>query len=126
MKIKVKKDLKHLNKFLRAADITAAKITLARYGEKGVALLREATPKDTGVTANSWYYKISTNLKQTKFTLTFHNANVVNGVPIAIILQYGHATRNGGYVAGRDYINPPLQKVFDELSEKAWEEIRRL
>ena len=102
------------NKFLTGLD---------KYGQKGVAALASATPTESGVTANSWYY----NIKQTdnSVTLSFGNSNVQNGVPIAIVLQYGHATRNGGWVQGRDYINPAIQPIFDELAKHAWEEVTR-
>lgn len=86
----------------------------------GVALLRDATPVDTGETASSWYYKIKN--QNGYASITFYNSNVVNYVPIAIILQYGHATRNGGWVEGRDYINPALQITFDSMANEAWKE----
>ena len=92
------------------------------YGQKGVAALASATPFDTGKTASSWQYRIDVSNKST--TLTFLNTNIQNGVPIAIILQYGHGTRNGGYVEGRDYINPVIQPLFDELAEELWKEIK--
>lgn len=86
---------------------------LDRYGQEGVAALESATPVDSGLTAKSWYYNI--NRTKDSVTISFHNSNVQNGVPIAIILQYGHGTRNGGWVQGRDYINPAIQPVFDRL-----------
>lgn len=97
---------------------------LDRYGRAGVEALRAATPVDTGTTADSWYYEI-TNTKG-RVTLSFHNSNIQNGVPIAIILQYGHGTRNGGWVEGRDYINPAIQPVFDKITENAWKEVKSL
>lgn len=96
---------------------------LERYGQKGVDALRQATPKDSGLTAESWSYEIAYNNKEA--TLSFTNSNVNKGVNIAIILQYGHGTKNGGYVVGRDYINPAIRPIFDEISEKAWEEVTR-
>lgn len=98
-----------------AADI------LERYGKLGVDALRSATPIDTGLTADSWYYQV--NQSSSGMTLSFHNSNINHGVPIAIILQYGHGTRNGGWVQGVDYINPALVPIFDELSEKVWKEV---
>ncbi len=95
------------------------------YGKKGVEALRSATPIDSGLTASSWYYEI-TNDGTGKVSLQFKNSNVNNGVNIAIILQYGHGTRNGGYVAGRDYINPAIQPIFDELADKAFREVSKL
>lgn len=94
---------------------------LDKYGKEGVAALSSATPKRTGLTANSWEYKI-THEKESA-TISFYNTNVNDGVNIAIILQYGHGTRNGGYVQGRDYINPVIQPVFDKIAESAWKEI---
>lgn len=97
-------------------------ISLEKYGKEGVTALASATPVDTGLTANSWNYKI----EQTKnsVSIIFYNTNVQNGVPIAIILQYGHGTRNGGWVEGRDYINPAIQPIFDRIANEAWKEVR--
>lgn len=100
-----------------------AKISiLDHYGKMGVDALSAATPVDTGLTARSWNYEIIRS--RNGFTLRFNNTNIQNGVPIAIILQYGHGTRNGGYVSGRDYINPAIQPVFDEMAENLWKEVR--
>lgn len=97
---------------------------LEKYGVEGVSALSAATPVDTGLTANSWYYRIDQT--NTSTSLIFCNSNVNKGVPIAIILQYGHGTRNGGWVEGRDYINPALQPIFDKISKEAWGEVTRL
>lgn len=97
---------------------------LEAYGREGVAALSSATPVDTGLTANSWYYKIETGKGIT--TISFHNSNIQNGVPIAVILQYGHGTRNGGWVEGRDYINPAIQPIFDKIADDAWKEVTKL
>lgn len=97
---------------------------LDRYGKMGVELLRAATPKDTGKTADSWSYEVIRSGKDNdKVTLAWNNSNINNGVNIAIILQYGHATGNGYYVQGIDYINPTLAPLFDELAEKTWKEV---
>ena len=93
---------------------------LRQYGELGVQSLSINTPVDTGETATSWYYTISN--QNGKWKISFMNRNIVNGVPIAIILQYGHAARNGGWVEGRDYINPALRPIFDGMANKAWKE----
>jgi hypothetical protein len=95
-----------------------------KYGQKGVAALASATPVDTGKTANSWTYKIER--KNNTIKIVFSNTNIQNGVPIAIILQYGHGTRNGGWVEGRDYINPAIQPIFDEITNEAWREVTKL
>jgi hypothetical protein len=94
---------------------------LDKYGRAGVAALRSATPVDTGLTADSWGYEITR--KKGSVSIVFTNANVQKGIPIAIILQYGHATGNGGWVEGRDYINPAIRSVFDKLADNAWEEV---
>ena len=97
---------------------------LNKFGEQGTAALSAATPIDTGETASSWYYEIEN--QNGKATISFCNSNIENGVPIAIILQYGHGTRNGGYVEGRDYINPAIQPLFDQIAENAWREVTKL
>lgn len=97
---------------------------LDKYGKEGVTALSSSTPVDTGLTANSWYYKITN--KNGSITISFHNSNIQNGVPIAVILQYGHATGNGGWVQGRDYINPAIQPIFDKIAEEAWREVSKL
>ena len=95
---------------------------LAEFGQRGVDALAQATPKETGKTAGSWAFEIERT--DTATTIRWVNTNVVQHVNIALILQYGHGTRNGGYVAGRDYINPALQPIFDEMAEQAWKEVR--
>lgn len=97
---------------------------LDKYGREGVAALASATPVDSGLTASSWEYKIEHNNGSSK--ISFHNTNIQNGVPIAIILQYGHGTRNGGWVQGRDYINPTIQPIFDRIVNDAWKEVTKL
>jgi hypothetical protein len=97
---------------------------LDKYGRLGVEALSSATPVDTGKTADSWTYEIKHGKESA--SIVFKNTNVVNGVPIAIILQYGHATNGGGYVAGYDYINPALRPVFEKLSKEAWAEVTKV
>lgn len=95
-----------------------------KYGQKGVDALRNATPVDSGLTASSWYYEVVKTHNGVK--IQFCNSNIQNGwAPIAILLQYGHATRNGGYVQGRDYINPAIQPLFDQMADDAWKEVTR-
>ena len=108
--------------FNRAVDATKLK-NLDAYGKKGVDALAAATPKDSGNTSESWRYEI----EQTdgSVSIRWYNTNENKGVNIAIILQYGHGTRNGGYVKGRDYINPAIQPIFDEITESAWKEITK-
>lgn len=105
--------------------VEAAKIKIAeKYGEKGVAALSSATPVDTGLTATSWYYKVERS--GSKISINFLNSNVNKGVQIAVILQTGHGTGTGGWVEGRDYINPAIQPIFDELVDSAWAEVTKL
>lgn len=107
--------------FLKRASKLSIDDILKSYGEQGVQALKEATPKDTGTTANSWYYTITKT--KDRIAITWSNSNIVNGIPIAIILQYGHATRHGGYVEGTDYINPAMKPIFDRIATRAWEEV---
>lgn len=126
IKFKQKGDFKRIHKFLEAASHGHYERILKKYGEMGVEALKSATPVDTGKTADSWYYEIRTSEKLGYYAIKFCNSNIVNDwANIAILIQYGHATRNGGYVQGRDYINPAIQPVFDELAENLWEEIER-
>ena len=119
-----KGDFSKLTKFLERAKETVHLGDLNKYGRQGVAALASATPIDSGETASSWYYEIENNKESA--TITFYNSNVQNGVPIAIILQYGHGTRNGGWVEGRDYINPAIQPIFDQIVDDAWREVNKL
>lgn len=119
-----KGDFTKLSTFLERIKEKVKIGDLDRYGREGVAALSSATPIDTGLTASSWYYKI--NRDKESVTISFHNSNIQNGVPIAIILQYGHSTRNGGYVEGRDYINPSIAPIFDKIAVDAWKEVTRL
>ena len=98
---------------------------LEKYGRKGVEALREATPKDTGKTADSWTYEIEEDANGT-MKIVWSNTNVVDGwAPVAILLQYGHATGNGGYVQGVDYINPAIRSIFNQMASDAWKEVSR-
>lgn len=119
-----KGDFSKLTRFLERAKEAVRLGDLDKYGREGVAALASATPYDTGGTANSWYYEIEH--KNNSTSIIFSNSNVNKGVPIAIILQYGHGTRNGGWVQGRDYINPAIQPVFDNIANEAWREVTKL
>lgn len=119
-----KGDFSKLTRFLERAKEAVKIGDLDKYGRAGVAALSSATPVDSGLTASSWYYEIEH--KDGSSTITFNNSNIQNGVPIAIILQYGHGTRGGGWVEGRDYINPAIQPIFDEIVESAWREVTKL
>ena len=118
-----KGDFSKLTSFLEKAKESVKIGDLDKYGREGVAALSSATPIASGKTANSWNYEITN--KNGSVTISFNNSNIQNGVPIAIILQYGHGTKNGGWVQGRDYINPAIQPVFDEIVDKAWREVTK-
>ena len=94
---------------------------LETYGHQGVEALRKATPKDSGETANSWSYEIVK--KSNGYGIYWRNSHVNKGIPIAVLIQYGHATGTGGYVEGIDYINPAIRGTFDDIAEKAWKEV---
>lgn len=119
-----KGDFSKLTRFLERAKEAVHLGDLDKYGRAGVAALASATPVDSGETARSWYYKITN--RDGSATISFHNSNIQNGVPIAIILQYGHGTGTGGWVEGRDYINPAIQPIFDQIAESAWKEVAKL
>ena len=123
IKIRQKGDFNKLTSLLEKTKEGFNIGTLDKYGKNGVAALSSATPIDTGLTASSWFYKIENKNGVAK--IEFHNSNVQRGISIALILQYGHGTKNGGYVVGRDYINPAIQPVFDELAKNAWKEVTR-
>lgn len=124
IKFRQQGDFSKLTRFLERAKEAVHIGDLDKYGREGVAALASATPVDTGLTANSWHYEIVQ--KKGSVSISFYNTNIQNGVPIAVILQYGHATRNGGWVQGRDYINPAIQPIFDKIANDAWREVTKL
>lgn len=124
IRFRQKGDFSKLTRFLEKAKGTVRLGDLDKYGREGVAALASATPVDSGLTADSWRYEITN--KQGSAKITFYNSNIQNGVPIAIILQYGHGTRNGGWVQGRDYINPAIQPIFDKIVNEVWREVTKL
>ena len=119
-----KGDFSKLTRYLEKVKSVVKLSNLDKYGKEGVAALASATPVDTGLTASSWSYEIKH--KNGTVSISFKNSNIQNGVPIAIILQYGHGTRNGGWVQGRDYINPAIQPIFDKIANQAWKEVTKL
>lgn len=114
-------NFKNTEKFFKKMQKREYMAIFDKYGNEGVLALSAATPVDSGETAKSWSYKI----RQTKsgIKLTWTNSNVVDGIPIAIIIQYGHGTRNGGYVQGLDYINPAMRPIFEKLTNELWKEV---
>lgn len=124
IKIRQKGDFSKVTKYLIKAKKGIRLRDLDKYGKQGIAALSSATPVDTGLTASSWYYRIERS--GSTISITFLNSNVQNGVPIAVILQYGHGTGTGGWVQGRDYINPALRPIFDKIADDAWKEVTKL
>lgn len=116
-----KGDFSKLTSFLNNLKGVAGLSDLDKYGKRGVDALASATPYDTGNTAGAWYYKI--NREGNSVSIEFCNRNVNQGVPIAIILQYGHGTGTGGWIEGRDYINPTIQPIFDDILNDVWKEV---
>lgn len=121
IRFRQKGDFSKLTSFLERAENSIHLGNLDKYGRAGVAALASATPVDSGLTATSWYYEIVR--KNGSVAIEFCNSNVQNGVPIAIILQYGHGTGTGGWVEGRDYINPAIRPIFDKIANDAWKEV---
>ena len=119
-----KGDFSKTTRYLERVKKGARPKDLDKYGRKGVEALSSATPKETGETANSWFYEIVD--KNGVVSISFGNTNIQNGVPIAIIIQYGHGTNNGGWVQGRDYINPSIQPIFDEITKEVWREVTKI
>ena len=117
-----KGDWKKTRKFLKRCSDLDLDDVLNLYGQEGADALAKATPKDTGKTAASWSYEVTKGRES--IVITWKNSNIVDGVPIAVILQYGHGTRNGGYVEGVDYINPAMRSVFERIAARAWGEVR--
>lgn len=117
-------DFRKTERFMRRSLGRDYMSVLKRYAEEGVRLLSLYTPVDTGLTASSWYYEIVD--EDGRLTIKWNNSNIRDGwLNIAVILQYGHATRNGGYFTGVDYINPALQPIFESLAEAAWKEVTK-
>ena len=124
IRFRQKGDFSKLTRYFERVKEVVRLGDLDKYGRAGVAAIASATPVDSGLTASSWYYKIEN--KGGSVTISFHNSNIQNGVPIAIILQYGHGTGTGGWVEGRDYINSAIQPIFDEIANNAWREVTKL
>jgi len=121
--IKQKGNFSNTEHFFKQATTTDYLRILEKYGQEGVAALSAATPVESGLTASSWSYDIKRS--GNSFTISWLNSHVVDGVPIAIILQYGHGTKNGGFVQGRNYINPAIKPIFDKMADDAWKEVHR-
>lgn len=123
-KITQKGDFKNTERFLSKAKKLNLQSVLSKYGGQGVAALSAATPMNTGKTASSWDYKVE--IQSGRYTLSWFNTNENDGMVIAILIQYGHGTGNGGYVQGYDYINPAMRPIFDQIAENLWKEVTSL
>lgn len=119
-----KGDFSKVTHYFEKLKETAKLGVLDKYGREGVAALASATPTETGLTASSWSYTIER--QKGSVAIVFENSNINKGVPIAIILQYGHGTGTGGWVQGRDYINPAIQPIFDKMADEAWKEVTKI
>lgn len=96
---------------------------LERYGSRGVAALSAATPVDGGLASRSWYYTVGQ--QNGNYWIDFHNNDIEGGAPVVILLQFGHGTRNGGYVQGRDFINPAIAPIFEAIKTDVWKEVSK-
>lgn len=123
IQVRVKGSYSKTRKFLQnGKDLKVEKI-LRKYAEQGVTALSKATPVDTGKTASSWDYSIEST--KNGVYIYWNNSNINHGVKIALLIQYGHATRNGGWVQGIDYINPALRPIMDKIADEAWKEVNK-
>jgi hypothetical protein len=117
-------NLKKTERFLNRAQKIRYLHILEKYAQRGVLALAKATPVNTGLTSNSWDHEIK--VTGSSFSISWTNSNVVSGVPIAVILEYGHGTRNGGYVRGRNYIKPAIKPILDKIANDLWKEVSEL
>lgn len=123
VKVRQVGDFKLTEGYLKRDQTPQIRAILTRYGERGVNALTAATPRDSGETARSWYYEV--RIRNGRYFIEWKNRNIIDGVPIAIILQYGHATGTGGYVQGVDYINPALRPIFDAIARDICKEVAK-
>lgn len=123
IKVKVKGSTKNMEKFLHRMLNREQFKALAKFGPRGVSALSEATPKDSSLTSDSWYYEI--HQKPGQYSISWLNRHIEDGVPIAILLQYGHGTGTGGHVEGRDFINPAIRPIFDEMANEMWKVVTK-
>lgn len=117
---------KKTEKFLKKSIGNDWADILAKYGQQGCEALAAATPRDTGKTASSWSFDLIKNESKGTVSIVWYNDNIYRGINIAVLIQYGHATKNGGWVKGRDYINPALKPIFDQMAEAAWKEVTKI
>lgn len=118
-----KGNFNNTEKYLAGLSRLRLETVLNKYGNLGVVALSNATPIESGRTANSWYFTIVA--RKGYYSIRWHNTHIEGGRPIAILLQYGHGTRNGGYVQGRDYIMPAIRPIFEQIAAEAWKEVTK-
>lgn len=123
IRVKCTGDFNNTIKFLERARKLSITDILNRYGKEGVKALSDATPKDTGNTSNKWGYEITTG--KNRHSITWTNDSINDGVPIVILIQYGHGTKNGGYVSGVDFINPAIRNVMNKIADSIWKEVTK-
>lgn len=121
--VKTSGNFDRTEKFLKKISKGDIFKALSRYGQRGVNALSSSTPKRTGKTASSWDFEVE--MTSTSYSIVWTNSNTNKNVNIAVILQYGHGTRNGGYVRGIDYINPAMKPIFEQIADEAWKEVTR-
>lgn len=124
IKFTQKGDFSKTERYLNRLKTLELNAILNKYGTQGVNILSNATPVESGETAQSWYYTIVQ--RPGYYSIRWHNRHENDGVPIAVILQYGHGTGTGGYVQGRDYINPAVKPLFEQMLAEAWKEVTRV
>ena len=121
IEVRSKGNFNKTESFLKQAQKASPEDVFDRYADRVLSALKKATPVDTGLTADSWIYKIER--KKNSVRIAFYNTNVVDGMSVAVLVQYGHAARDGRWIPGIDYINPAVQPIFDEISNAAWKEV---
>lgn len=120
--VKSRGDLKPTIKYLNRIKDSDYTNLLEKYATEGVNALANNTPKDSGITADSWSYEIVK--KKNGMSIYWTNRNIVDGVPLVILIQYGHGTKSGTFVEGRDFINPAIKPIFDKIAENIWKEVK--
>lgn len=124
IKVTTKGNWNSTENWLRSVNLHKMKNKLAKYAMDGVLALTNATPRDTGKTAMSWDYEIHES--SGKLEIVWTNSNMARpNVPIALLIQYGHAKKNGGFVSGVDYINPALKPIFQKMADDIWKEMTK-
>lgn len=119
-----KGDFNTVEKYLNRLKTEDQRAILNKYGNLGVVALSNATPRDSGLTSESWYFSIVS--RPGYYSIRWHNRNIRDGIPIAVLIQYGHGTGTGGYVEGRDYIMPAMRPIFDQIAAEAWREVTKV